>query len=318
MKLQHTDLLNRAFVLPWRARTLWILGALTVSLASGWNLFGNGFTVLGQGGAPFFFSAPPPRDLPSPEALLSLLLILACLYSLGAVAFWILTYVARAGLIRAAVAADAGEAVSWRQGLAWGWSRWAWHHFLQNLIVGLLLSVPFFLLLLPPLAIPFLFGAREESFVLSFGGFLCLGFPLLLLMIPVGFVVAAWVHLARRAVVLEDLGPWQGLKRGWQLLRENPGDVAFLFLLDMAVAMGWAMGALIVDLLLLAILVGPAVVLYLLTGRLIPSLLLGGVGLLLAWPLDAAVQGYRLAFSETFWTLGYRELTAELQGAGTT
>ncbi len=315
MKLNHTELVTRSFRLPWEVKGLWILGIL-IALGGGGGGGGGGQ------GPDFNFNRsfpsgeePPLPNLPDLEVqlerLLPLFIGLACLVLLLAVALTVLRFVARAGLIRAAVAADAGEAVSWRQGLAWGWSRWAWRHFLQGLIVWGLLLLPVAILL------GFGFAATVASFRRSPPAsaaillpFLCLLVPLILLLVAVGIVFSVWLHLARRAVVLEDRGVLDGLVRGWDVLRGNLGDVALLVVISFGVALAWGILSLLILLPLLALFLGPGLALLLVARRFVLGfvvLLLGlfGLGLLMAVP-----GGYLSAFQETYWTLAYRELTA--------
>ncbi len=308
MKMRHSDLLSRTFLLPWRLRSLWILGFAMALLTAGSSL-GN-LLSLPERLSAFSLEVPPPQDVRL-DNLSTLLLILGCLYPLFEVPLAVLYYVARAGLIRAAVAADAGEAVSWRQGLAWGWSRWAWRHFLQDLTLWAFVYLPLgvlFLVVVFALAWTTFEGSGSEAVVV---GLLCLFGPLFLLLLLLRPLLSPWLHLAQSAVVLEDLGPWEGFGRGWRLLKGNLKEVVLLFLFSAGVILGWKMAVAPVDLLLFVLLLGPAAVLYLATARLIPALVVGGLGFLLFLLADAVLEGYLNAFVAAYWTLGYRELAAD-------
>ncbi len=143
--------------------------------------------------------------------------------------------------------------------------------------------------------------------VLTFGiGILCL-LPLLCLLIPIGMLVSTFEQQAIVAMVGEDLGIMDGVKRAWNLMRDNLGPVAvmtlILFVGGAIVGVVLALPILIVAMpAVIGIVAGEGAVL---TGGLIIS----GV-LLLIYILIATVLGSILhAYIGSAWTLTFRRLT---------
>ena len=296
VKLRHGRLLARSFRLPWEAKGLWVLGILFEGIGGGIGLFNRRSIVLlglaglavaltfGEGG-----SAAP-------------LLLLSALLVAG---LWGLRTVVRAGLIRAVAAADGGEAVSWRRGLAWGWGPWARDHALQGGAI-VLLSLPGLGLLLLSI-----FAVAQSSFGGSPGGLLastaCF-FPASILVGLLDLALDVWLHLGRRAVVLEEEGPWTGLEQGGNLFRDHPGDVLLAAILSFGIETAGSLfvGGIAFPLWVLSLTLGTS-----LAARL-PALGLGLIGLggFLTLLLSAVPNGYLRTVLETYWTLAYRELAA--------
>jgi hypothetical protein len=66
---------------------------------------------------------------------------------------------------------------------------------------------------------------------LTFGvGFLCL-IPLVCLLIPLSWVVMVILEQAQPAIVIEDLGIWDGFKRGWGIVKANAVNFILLALI---------------------------------------------------------------------------------------
>jgi hypothetical protein len=169
--------------------------------------------------------------------------------------------------------------------------------FLFLLLLGLAGGVLAFILVIPLVLVA----------VLTLGiGLLCI-LPLLCLLIPVGMLVSTFEQQVIVAMVGEDLGILDGVKRAWNLMRDNLGPMAvmtlILFVGGAIVGVVLALPILIVAMpAVIGIVAGEGAVL---TGGLIIS----GV-LLLVYILVATVLGSILhAYIGSAWTLTFRRLT---------
>ncbi len=223
-----------------------------------------------------------------------------------------------------------GERVSVGTGFRMGWSRSAWRFFLIDLLITvplvLLFVVLFGMALLPLLG--WVTGSDVVGIVgtlLTVGGFIFLG----LMAAMVAIIIGLLQHFFWRAAALEGLRVFDAIRRGWELVRENPGDVALMWLLMFGIGIVWG------------ILMIPVTVLLLLLALVFagfPALLVGGIMALVVegvWPLIIGgliglplfillvgvptlfLTGLYEVFVSTTWTLTYRELLVleELEGS---
>jgi hypothetical protein len=256
--------------------------------------------------------------------------VLAGLVLLGVVTA-IARYVAETATIRMVDEYErTGNKVSLRQGLRYGWSRTAWRLFLINLLIGL----PVFLLVLGGLVIGVVifFLVIADNTLLSTAGIVAL-IGLVFLLIFLGVILGVVLNLLRdffwRACALEGVGVGEAIRQGWSMVRRNWKSVGLMWLVMIAVRIGWAIGLVLAFILSL-----PVLVLTILAGLivgglpgmlvgLVSSLFLGGplpwiVGVLFGLPFFLVVafspllffRGLGLVYSSTAWTLTYRELKA--------
>lgn len=143
--------------------------------------------------------------------------------------------------------------------------------------------------------------------VLTLGiGLLCI-LPLLCLLIPLGMLISTFEQQVIVAMVGEDLGIMDGIKRAWNLMRDNLGPLAVMTLIL------FVGGAVVGVLLALPVLIVamPAVVGIVAGGNaaLTGGLIVSGI-LLLIYILVATVLGSILhAYIGSAWTLTFRRLT---------
>jgi hypothetical protein len=124
-----------------------------------------------------------------------------------------------------------------------------------------------------------------------------------LLSIPTGVMQ----RLAVRACVLEALDGRRSLARAWELLREQLGRLALVWLVLVLIGVG---ALIVVGLPLLLVWLVLLLIAWLVT-FVLPLLSIAltlGVGLL-AWLVAVAILGVAETFASTAWTLTYRELT---------
>jgi hypothetical protein len=302
--MDYGKVLSRAWEITWRWKVLWILGFLA-SLGNG---FGSGSNVTystdssdwwGRSYGPYI----PPR-------VIGILVAVACLAFVIAIALWVISVIARGGLIAGVQQVE--DESSTRFGQAWrvGASRF-WTLFGLSVLTAL----PTFILVLVGVGVLVLLivgtvGAFDTSNALGAlgitasvlcGGIFCCG------AISLSIVLAQIRVYGERAAILEGLGWIEAFKRGWQVLRENLVPTLLLWIIFLFI--GFALVALILAAIMafgapLAAIIGyggvePG-------GWIAAPICCGG---LLVIVLLALVSSIVETFTSATWTLAYRELT---------
>lgn len=344
MRVNHTDILKRAWRILWSYKALWVFGIiLALTTANGGGNSGSGASAGGGNGNTFEFTPPPQirRELGQlgeafgrlfeqiftegtvPQQLILLGVGLACLVGLLIVVSVIARYVAENALIEMVDDYEAtGERRRVKEGFRLGWSRSAFRQWLIGLVVALPLIVAF-LVALAVAALPLLGWLTDNMALGIFAtvGSIGLFFLLIFLAIIVATVATVLVRLAWRATALEDLGVFPSIRRGWTLIRQNLKDVALMWLIMFGIGLGFAILMIPIVLLVLAV-SGVSGGLVLLAARGLAGLFLSGIGrwivagivggtvflVVLTIPL-AFVGGLYEVYKSTVWTLTYRELT---------
>ncbi len=288
---------KRAWEITWKHKGLWVLGILANCSGSGSQGSSNVTRIpeyrFESGEFPQFErwiqGVPEETWVAFAIAILGFVLLLALV-------FWVLAVIGNGGLIAAFQMAETSETVTlgsaFQKGLTFFWKLLA----IQLILVVLTLVI----------FIPTILGVVGAS-VLTLGlGLLCL-FPLICLLIPIGIVITVYTLLTQIALVVEDLDLASAFRRGWEVLRSNPGEILVMGLI--LVVGGFVVG------LILAI---PFVLfaLPLITGLIIDGntssvagLSLTFVGILLYMPVLLVASGIMRTFITGSWTLTYRSLT---------
>lgn len=277
--MNYGNLFSRAWKLIWDNKALILLGMLAVLSGIGGGSGGS------QGIAPRSdqtqFQVPPQLnfDLRQPWQGFGLpgLAIAAVLIAvLFALVLWMVGTIARGGLISGAVAADRGDHVqfiqAFRVGLDKGW---------RLIGIGLIPAAPVVLLVISALFSAGIFQILNGNGIDVPNAAPVLGISCLL--IPLALGLSLLRSLANRACMLEDLSVWESYKRGFQVLGNNLGPAALLFMIQIAIS-------LVMGLMLLA------------------PLALSALCCLL-WPVLWFVQGSFAAFYSTLWTLAWAQWT---------
>lgn len=346
--MDHTKILKRAWHILWRYRVLWLFGfilALTTassgssgtSYSVGSNNFNRDrssyrleeldpdlqkdFEEAIEGMVELFTEGIPPDVSNTFIAVgIGLGLFILVLVIVG----MIFRYVSETALIRLVDKYEETEEIrSVRYGFRLGWSRSAWRLFLIDLLVGIPAFLVFLIFLLLVLAPILLWGSGIMTLgvagtIASIGLF----FLLVFFAIIVGVVLGFLKQFFRRACILEDLGVIESIKRGYLVARQNLKDAGVMWLIMAGISIGWSIVIIPVGLLILIISGLVAGVAALTVGGLTglslegiqPWIFAAAVGLpiflvLVSCPL-AFVNGLRVTFVSSTWTLTYRELTA--------
>jgi hypothetical protein len=217
------DVLSQTWKTIWKHKVLWIFGILAGCGSAG--------TGAGNGGITYQFNAPNDVQYyidqidPALAALYIGLLILVALVIIVLVIFF--STIGRIGLIRGtyqnyngATRLTFGEIFS-------GSTPYFWRVFGLNLLVGLLTFV----------AIVGLLFLGILGVVVTLGIFLLCLIPILCLLMPVIWLLGVYVEQAIIAIVLEDLGVMDGLRRGWQVFKGNFGDMFIMGLILLIISL---------------------------------------------------------------------------------
>ena len=327
--MNHIEILRRAFEITRRYRALWVFGFL-LALTTGGGGGNSGSSVNNGGGGGGNGSFTPP-DWATPEvvgqivaAAFTIGLALLCLFLIVGIVFTIVRYVAETAAIRMVNRREeTGEEVGVRAGFRLGWSQGALRIFLIDLLFGVAGFIVFGALFLLA-ALPLFAWVFDNEPIGVLGTIVAVG--LLLMVILLAIVVSlGWslvVQFVRRASILEDLGVFDSIRRGFDLVRRRLGDIILMGVI--VVAIGLAIFLLMIPLaillLVISVLVGglPAV----LAGSLVSLFAEGAapyiIGFIVGFPIFLLVMivpltfitGLLRAFQSSVWTLTYREIVA--------
>jgi hypothetical protein len=271
--MDYGKVLNRSVNIVWQNKFLIVIGILA-SLGSG--SFGGGG---GNGNG-----APLEEEISA--LAVGLIVALVCLVLIVGIVLWVISTIARGGLIASVDSIESGDKSSFRQAWSAGWDK-----ALTLLGIGFLPAIPGLILFVSGVAALGAYGGIKALIGEEFGTqFWTTGLGITIavlacIVVPVVLVLSILRNFAERACMLEDLGVIDAYRRGASVLSANLGEAIILFLLQIVIF----------------IILG--IVLFL------PGLVLCLCCLL--WPLLLAVEGAISAFLSTLWTLAWRTWTGE-------
>ncbi len=215
-----------------------------------------------------------------------------------------------------------GEQRRGREGFRMGWSRTSWRLFLIDLVIDIPTAIVFLILFALVFAPLLLWGLGiSEIGWLSVAFTSGLFFLFIFLAIVAGQVIGLLKQFARRACALEDTGVFASVGRGFKLLRGNIKESGLVWLILVGVNIGYpiVVGIFAVLLMAVAVLIGGGIgLLSGLTANALgaaqPILTGFSVGiplflLVMILPL-LLLDGLKMVFVSSTWTLTYRELRA--------
>ena len=300
--------LGRAWEITWRWKMLWVLGFLAAlgqgsgANPSNYSLSGDEFERygyrLGDSAEQFF------------AVLSGLILVLICLALIVAIVLWVVSVIARGGLIAGVQQVEEEGSTSfgkaWSAGVRKFWTLFG---------LGILAALPLILLIIIGVILLALgifvgiglmeVGEAAPILTIVLVSIICGGFLLCGLFILV--VVLEQIRIyGERAAILEDLGWIDAFKRGWEVLKGNLGATIILWLIF------FALGIVIFGLsfALVFALAAPLFGLFVISDPgwwLLGPLCIGGV---LGTVVFAVIRSIVMAFTSATWTLAYREMTA--------
>ena len=289
------SVLSRAWQIIWKHKILWIFAILAgcTNASSG-----------SQSGLRYQFEAPQSvqqyfREMPTGQLTLIIVGILVAVLILAALAIFLGT-IGRIGLFRGVMQADQGAEKLTFADLFNGSLPYFWRVFLLNLLVGLATAFIAFII-----AIIAILGT-----ILTLGiGLVCL-VPLICIFIPIGIVVGVIVEQANIAIVVENLGIMDGLKRGWEVVKLNTGAYIVMWLI-LTLGIG-LIGGIIVSIpwafiVIPALAGGIAGTQKALNSGLIFALVCGVIYI----PFFIALNGLLSGYIQSAWTLTFMRLTSK-------
>lgn len=338
--MDHFRILKRAAEITWKYRALWLIGLLLV-LAGGGVMTGfrgspgSPGSPGGGGGGDQTPSWENPDGIPhiTPRddvvwIIVMLVVALALLLFAGMLVLGVLAaivrYVTRTSLISMVHQyEESGEQIGFWAGVARGWSRSALRLFLINLVFRAPLALLLMLIIGPIVVL------STAGFVAGRGPGIVFGIILLLMMIPIIFVsivvralLTPLLELIGRASVIEELGVWESIRRGFSIVSRNLLSAGLQWLLLVGLGIAW-------NIVLVPINIVLVLVSLLVSG--LPALALGGLAaLLFGWPgalivglltfipivillvgvPNTALTILTTVFYSSTWTLTYREMLA--------
>lgn len=293
--------LSRAWQIIWKNKVLWVFGILA-GCANGGGGGGGGGNVSNTfqrdfpGGQPFerMFENIPDYQIWGLIAIVILVILVLVVLAI------FLGTIGRIGLIRGTQQAEGGATSLVFGELFSGSMPYFWRVFGLSLLVGLviLVAVGLFVLL------------AFTGTVATLGlGLVCL-IPLICILVPVMWFISVIVEQASIAIVLENLGIMDGLKRGWEVVRANLGTMVIMALILLLGVGG--IGGLIIALPILIIVV-PAII-----GGVVGTdqaigggLLLAGICFITYLPVLLVLNGILRSYIGSAWTLTFMRLTGE-------
>lgn len=334
--MDHIRILRRAFSITRFYPALWVFGILlALTGAGGSSGSGSGTS---RGTSSWRWDGNFPRDwprnwpnfrmpeIPTPtlNTIMGIGIAVICFVLLLAVIFTILHYVSNTALVRMVDASEAsGEKVTVGRGFRLGWSRASFRSWLAALLVGIggFLAV---LLVILIAAAPLLLWLTGDQTARVVGTVLAVGLGLLAIIAIIVFVAALSVvmELAYRAIVLENLGAIDGIRRGWAIFRRRLGDSIIMGLILFGIRIGYSI--LMIPVALLLVLAGlviggiPALLAGAITNIFVhgatPQIVAAAVGiplfvLVLVLPLTF-LSGLYETFRSSTWTIAFREMLA--------
>lgn len=290
--------LRRAWQIIWKFKILWIFGILAScgqATGSGGSNSGYRYSIEDTNLSPrieqFFNQLDP--------TIVALLIALGIIVALALIVISILLgTVGRVGLIRGTMKAEQGaERLTfgelWREGLAY-----FWRVFGLNLLIGLIIFLAILAILIVGVVLT----------VGTLGLFILCLLPIICLVIPVMWAVSIVIEQANVALVVENLGITDAIKRGWQVVWGNLGTMIVMGLI-LVLGVSLIGGAIIgLPLLLVA---APAVAGYATGGAqaIWNGWIVSGVLFLIYLPFLLVLSGILKAYISSAWTLTFLRLT---------
>ncbi len=323
------EVLGKAWKITWKHKVLWIFGIFaSCGTRSGPNFNFNTSYRTGNE-----FSGPTPSLPPAmmdaldrfthlfedPTFIWKFIAVVISVVCIIAILEIFLGTIGRIGLIRGAADAEAGAerlgfGELWKSGL---------HYFWRFFGLSLLIGSPILLIYLALVAgiIVFAVYASEtrgySSSAAAPGLFVLIA--VLCAFACVVFLLAILISFlspqAERAIVIENEGVINGLRRGWNVLTKNLGSILIVWLIT--VVIGFAAGILIA--LPVLVVVVPAVFAFMAGGSQASytPLIVAGLCILAYLPVSLVAEGILMTYLQSVWTLTYLRLVKPNPEAGT-
>jgi len=319
--MDHIGILKRAVKLTWRNRALWVFGILLALTSGGGGGGGANGNVTLPGNQSFNPSGWAPGGEGIAAALAGIVVLLLLLVFVMAIIGAVIRYLSENALIKMVNQhEEIGNTGTVGEGFRKGWSRPALHMFVIDLVIGIPTVIAAILLILFGLS-PLLLLMIDVTGVQVLAVVLTIGLMLLVIgvLILAGIALSLLTKLAYREAALGNKRIFEAIGDAYRLIRRNLSDVGMVWLLMLAVGIGWGlvMIPVFIIVLVLAGVVGgiPAAVVYAITESIGLTIAVGGpLGLLTMIAPLLFLGGLYTTFVSSVWTITYRELMAKESG----
>ena len=211
--MDYGEVFSKAWKIIWKYKILWLFG-IFASCSGGGGGGGGGGSGAQFSGNDYGYSNN--LNYIEPWAIALIIAAVILLIIVITVIVIAVSTIGRTGLIQGAKMADENEDAQLTFGLIFNSVK---PFFWRVVGLNLLIMVGYFAILMI-LGMIFLF-----STVFTLGLALICLLPLCCVLIPVFWVLTTFVEMANVAVIVEDLSIIDGLKRGWQVFRDNIGEM---------------------------------------------------------------------------------------------
>jgi hypothetical protein len=292
--MDYGEVLSRAWRIIWRHKILWLFGILAGCTNFGGSSGNAGSGVQYEFGPEDFNNTFGQMSIPD-EAWVAIAIIAVLIGLVLAVIAIFLGTIGRIALIRGTVQADRGTGSLVFGELFGGSMPYFWRVF------GL--AVLIFLTVLLVVVIPIIIFS-----IVTLGiGLICL-LPLFCLLIPLSWFLMIVIEQANIAIVVENLGIMDGLRRGWEVVRANLGPMILMGLI-LILGVGLIGGA-IIGLPLFLVVIPSALGMAAQTeGSAIAGLAITGLCVAAYLPVVLILNGILTSYTESAWTLTFLRLT---------
>ncbi|MGO8951282.1 MAG: hypothetical protein ACLQUY_27235 [Ktedonobacterales bacterium] len=306
--MRYADIVTRALAITWRYKYLWLLALIAGEGAAGFSFSSFSGTSTRSSNAGSLTPAQVWSDITGWAGAHALLLVLAGVAILAViVAFFLLSAIADGALVRASSEHDWERPFSlgqaWSAGLATFWP------VLKVKLLSVVVAIVWIVVIggIAALAVVSAVGGSTSTTVIL----AIVGVLLALAAIPFSIVFTVMILLMVREVVLRGRrNTAAALGQTLGLMRRRLGRVTLLWLLSvlLGLATGITMG--VVTIASLLVFGGVAAVVYLAGG--FTAAIVAGILLAVPWlGIVLVASGAVMAFTSTYWTLGYTRLDLE-------
>ncbi|HEX9840967.1 MAG TPA: hypothetical protein VGA72_16575 [Anaerolineales bacterium] len=292
MSFNFGEVLSRAWQIVWKHKVLWVFGIFAGCSRGGGGGGGGGGSGIETGTQQPFpelqrFFEQIGQWIDNNAWIIAVFIVFILVLVVLSI---FLGTIGRIGLIKGTYRAEQGTEQMIFGELFSESMPYFWRVFGLSLLIGLL-----FLLIFLPLIF---FGIITAGI-----GFICI-IPLLCLLIPISWAVMVVIEQANAAIVLEDLGIGDGLRRGWEVVRANIGT---MILMALILFIGSAVVGIVLAIPLIVavvpLVIGSA------AGAERTPLLIAGVCCAVYLPILLLLNGILTAYIQSAWALTYMRLT---------
>jgi len=291
MNFDFGEAISRSFQLAWKHKILWAFSALPMLVS---------FLIFPVMFVPIFFleerSFGHPTFIENPFVIFALILFSIVVSIIS----YALYGISSSSIILGVIRADEGaERFTFNELLNDSRPYW-WRMLGVMLLIGLGISLVFLVI----------FGCFAALGAVTMGiGFICLQ-PLFLLMYPLMLILYGFIEESQVAVVVENLGVVDAVKRGWELVRANFWRIV---LISLIIYLGLGLVSSIVMIPFIAPMF--AFPFFMDSGQFEPTprtmvLVMGGFSCIL-FPIMGFIQAIVLTFMKSTYTIVYLRLTKQ-------